>query len=197
MARRPDLEKFAKEHNLKIGTIADLIHYRVSNEKTIERVAEANVETEFGEFKFVTYHDNIDEQLHYVMIKGDILEGDTTLVRVHMQNTFCDLLGTTGHGCHWPLRSAMKRIADEGGALVILSCKEDNQDILRRIEHYNDPEKKPKKKSDGAIELRTYGVGAQILSDIGVSKMRVLSAPMIMHGLSGFGLEVVEYLRND
>lgn len=197
MARRPDLEKFAAEHNLKIGTIADLIQYRVSTEKTIERMAEAEVETEFGPFHLVTYHDTIDEELHFALVKGEVKPGDATLVRVHMRNTFCDLIGTAGHGCHWPLRSAMKRIAEDGGVLVILSCAEDQQELVNRIRHYNEPERKGRKKPGGTTELRTYGLGAQILSDLGISKMRVLSAPMIMHGLSGFGLEVIEYVGNE
>jgi len=197
MARRPDLEKFAAEHDLKMGTIADLIHYRVSNEMTVERVAERKIDTEFGDFNLVAYHDTIDEELHFALVKGEIEGEAPVMVRVHMQNTLCDVVGSLGHGCSWPLDGAMQRIAEEGsGVLVILRGHEKNQDLIRKILS-KDGDKKHKKNSEGATELRTYGVGAQILSDLGVSKMRVLSSPMIMHGLSGFGLEVVEYITGE
>ncbi len=198
MARRPDLEKFAREHDLKIGTIADLIHYRVSNERTVERVAEKKIDTEQGDFNLVAYHDNIDEELHFALVKGQINSDAPVMVRVHMQNTLCDLLGSIGHGCSWPLHGAMQRIADEGsGVVVILRGQEDESELIRKIQAPDKGEKKYKKNAQGATELRTYGVGAQILSDLGVRQMRVLSSPMIMHGLSGFGLEVIEYISAD
>jgi len=195
MARRPDLEKFATEHGLKMGTIADLIHYRVSNEKTVERVAERKIDTEQGDFNLVAYHDNIDEELHFALVKGEINGDEPVMVRVHMQNTMCDLLGSLGHGCSWQLHGAMQRIAEEGsGIVVILRGQEDKKDLIRKIQTPDSDAKKYKKNAQGTTELRTYGVGAQILSDLGVHQMRVLSSPIIMHGLSGFGLEVVEYI---
>jgi 3,4-dihydroxy 2-butanone 4-phosphate synthase/GTP cyclohydrolase II len=195
MARRPDLEKFAQQHGLKIGTIADLIHYRVSNERTVVRVAEQKIDTEQGDFNLVAYHDNIDGSLHFALIKGTINGNEPVMVRVHMQNTLCDLLGSIGHGCNWPLHGAMQRIADEGsGIVVILRGQEDEAELIRRINTPDKAGRKYKKNAQGATELRTYGVGAQILSDLGVHQMRVLSSPMIMHGLSGFGLEVIEYI---
>jgi 3,4-dihydroxy 2-butanone 4-phosphate synthase/GTP cyclohydrolase II len=195
MARRPDLEKFAKKHDLKMGTIADLIHYRVANERTVERVAERKIDTRQGDFKLVAYHDTIDEELHFALVKGEINSEEPVAVRVHMQNTLCDLVGSLGHGCSWTLQDAMQRMADEGsGVVVILRGQEDNQDLIRKIQTPEQDGKKYKKNAQGATELRTYGVGAQILSDLGVRQMRVLSSPIIMHGLSGFGLEVVEYI---
>ncbi|NOY66862.1 MAG: 3,4-dihydroxy-2-butanone-4-phosphate synthase [Gammaproteobacteria bacterium] len=196
MARRPDLEKFATEHGLKIGTIADLIHYRVSNEKTVERAAERKIDTEYGDFNLVAYHDTIDEELHFALVKGDVSKEAPVMVRVHMQNTLCDVIGSLGHGCSWPLDVAMKRIAKEGcGVIVILRGQETNQQLIKKIQSSDN--KKQKKNPNEPIELRTYGVGAQILSDLGVRQMRVLSSPIIMHGLSGFGLEVVEYIAGE
>jgi len=197
MARRPDLEKFAAEHDLKIGTIADLIHYRVSNEMTVERVAERKIDTDHGDFNLVAYHDTIDEELHFALVKGEVNTEEPVMVRVHMQNTLCDVIGSLGHGCSWPLDGAMQRIAEEGsGVLVILRGHETNPQLIKKIQTLGD-DKKPKKNTDAPTELRTYGVGAQILSDLGVRKMRVLSSPIIMHGLSGFGLEVVEYIAGE
>lgn len=198
MARRPDLEKFAREHALKIGTIADLIHYRVANETTIERVAESRIETEYGPFDLVVYHDTIDEELHFALVKGEISADRPTMVRVHMQNVLCDVLGSVQHGCSWPLRGAMRKISgQDSGVLVILRCHEDQDDLLRRITSKPSASTNKIKTTTGPTELRTYGVGAQILSDLGVRKMLVLSAPKIMHGISGFGLEVVDYVSGD
>lgn len=196
MARRPDLEKFAREHDLKMGTIADLIHYKVSNEHTVERVAETELETEFGTFYLVTYLDTIDEQLHFALVKGEVKSDSPTLVRVHMHNTLCDLLSPSNDLCGWPLRGAMQRIQEEGeGVIVVLRQREDNDELVRRVRSLGVGDTQAAKPAaQGVTELRTFGVGAQILSDVGVRKMRVLSSPMIMHGLSGFGLEVVEYL---
>ncbi|HEC27971.1 MAG TPA: 3,4-dihydroxy-2-butanone-4-phosphate synthase [Gammaproteobacteria bacterium] len=198
MARRPDLEKFASEHGLKMGTIADLIHYRVSNEKTVERVAERKIDTEHGDFQLVAYHDTIDEELHFALVKGEINSDEPVTVRVHMQNTLCDVVGSLNHGCSWSLHAAMAYIEKEGkGIVVILRGNENNQELLRKIKNSTEAEKKGKKNAQGAMELRTYGVGAQILSDLGVRKMRILSSPIIMHGLSGFDLEVVEYIAGE
>ena len=194
MARRPDLEKFAAQHNLKIGTIADLIHYRVSNETTVGRVAERKIDTEQGDFKMVAYHDTIDEQLHFALVKGEINPDEPVLVRVHMQNTLCDVVGSLGHGCSWPLSGAMDYIDKAGsGVIVILRGHESNEDLIKKVKGEGTG-KKLRTDAQGAIELRTYGVGAQILADLNVHKMRVMSSPIKMHGLSGFGLEVVEYI---
>src|SRR5690554_2586648 len=108
MARRPDLEIFAKEHGLKMGTIADLIHYRLQNEPTVERVAECRMPTEFGEFRLVAYRDLLERELHLALVKGDIEPEESTLVRVHMQHTLCDLFGNQ-RDCGWPLRDVMAR----------------------------------------------------------------------------------------
>jgi 3,4-dihydroxy 2-butanone 4-phosphate synthase/GTP cyclohydrolase II len=101
MARRPDLEKFAEEHNIKIGTVADLIHYRLQNEPTVERVAECAMPTEHGEFKLIAYRDLLEQELHLALVKGELSPEEPAMVRVHMQNTLCDLFGNQ-RDCGWP-----------------------------------------------------------------------------------------------
>ncbi|MGH8444279.1 MAG: bifunctional 3,4-dihydroxy-2-butanone-4-phosphate synthase/GTP cyclohydrolase II [Solimonas sp.] len=195
MARRPDLEKFAREHDIKLGTIADLIRYRLDNEHTVERVAETHVNTEFGDFRLVTYQDTIDNTVHLAMVKGSVDVLKPTLVRVHLRNTLQDVLGIRHDDFAWPLRRALRRISDEGnGVLVLLRKPENSRELVQQIVSLNMPDEPT---HDARPLLRTYGIGAQILSDLGVRKMRVLSAPKRMQGISGFGLEVVEYVACD
>ncbi|PSV33483.1 bifunctional 3,4-dihydroxy-2-butanone-4-phosphate synthase/GTP cyclohydrolase II [Photobacterium sp. GB-72] len=194
MARRPQLEVFAEKHGLKLGTIADLIEYRNNHETTIERVAECRLPTEFGEFEMITYRDKIDNEVHYALRKGDIKVGEETLVRVHLQDTFKDILqsGAT----QWTLPAAMKRISEENGVLVILSKQEPTDAIIHKVKNIAAEEAgQPKVKVTQKDPSRQVGVGSQILSDLGVSKMRLLSSStQRYHSLSGFGLEVVEYI---
>jgi 3,4-dihydroxy 2-butanone 4-phosphate synthase/GTP cyclohydrolase II len=202
MARRPDLEVFAKDHDLKIGTIADLIHYRVKNEKTVERVSECKLPTEHGDFRLLAYQDCIDNEVHLAMVKGEVKAEEPVLVRVHVQHTLCDLLQAKRENCGWPLDSAIKQIADDGNGVVIVLRNHDSaREIVQKIQDYKwqDSETKPQKKfskeqTQTEKELRTYGVGAQILADLGVHKMKVMSAPTNMHGLAGFDLEVTEFV---
>ena len=196
MARRPDLEIYAKEHNLKIGTIEDLIRYRIENEKTVEHIAETELATEHGNFRMHAYLDTIDGAVHLALVKGEIRPEEPTLVRVQLQNTLSDLVDIKLEGEHWPLRQALQRVAQEGrGVVVILRPTESADALLEQIKAYHMPEQTSQNTvSDKPVELRTYGVGAQIIADLGVQKMRVLSAPMIVHGIAGFGLEVVEYV---
>jgi len=198
MARRPDLEKFAAEHNIKIGTIADLIEYRMLNEKTVERMASSRMPTEFGEFKLHAYRNVIDNQVHLALVKGDLEPGQPTLVRVHVENSLCDIFGSQRDDCGWPLRDALKRIAEEGhGVVIILRLADESDVIINRIRHYAEVDKGiDQPRAESGSDLRTFGIGAQILTELGVHKMRVLSAPKKFHGLSGFGLEVVEYVHN-
>ncbi len=198
MARRPDLEAFAAEHGIKIGTIADLIHYRVRTEKAVTRVCECDLPTAHGTFRLNAYRDHIDGDIHLALTLGEIAPERPTLVRVHIQNTLCDLFGTQHNACGWPLQSVMAQIAAAGhGVIVVLRNRDGAADLLARLKdltlHDGDdliPVRRPKDRS----ELRTYGIGAQILSDLGVRKMRVMSAPRAMHAISGFDLEVVEYV---
>ena len=196
MARRPDLEGFAREHSLKIGTIADLIHYRTLHEKTVERVGECDLPTQYGGFRLIAYQDTIDNAVHYALIKGKLDPDEPILVRVHLQDSLCDLTGSRRSDCGWPLGAAVQRIAEqESGVVVILRQHEEAKELLRRIRDYqarDDGEDLPSREK--VADLRTYGLGAQILSDLGVRRMRVMSAPKKMHAISGFGLEVTEYI---
>jgi 3,4-dihydroxy 2-butanone 4-phosphate synthase / GTP cyclohydrolase II len=195
MARRPDLEVYAKKHGLMIGTIEDLIRYRIENEKTVERVSVCEVATEHGVFQLHAYHDHIDGALHLAMTMGDVASDEPTLVRVHMQNTLSDLVEAQREGRHWSLRQALKCIAREGRGVVVILRWEQQDELLQQIREYHMPEDKTESPKKGEpAELRTYGVGAQIIADLGVRRMRVLSAPKIVHGIAGFGLEVVEYV---
>lgn len=194
MARRPDLEIFAKEHDLKMGTIADLIEYRNTKETNVVCEAKCKLPTRFGEFDMLTFRDTIENQLHYVLVKGEIK--DNGLVRVHLQNTFNDLLHSErDQQRSWPLEKAMKRIADDGGVLVLLGNQEHSSDILAKVKAFELEDSgqavaSPQWKGTSS----QVGVGSQILASIGVTKMRLLSSPKRYHSLSGFGLEVTEYL---
>lgn len=199
MARRPDLERFAQKHGLKIGTIADLIHYRIQNEKTIERVAECAIDTEFGKFRLVAYQDWIDRELHFALVRGTVQPDVPTLVRVHVMNTLCDMLSIQHEDCGWPLRAALRRVAEEGnGVVVLLRKQEDTRDLVRRIRLCQlQGDQRGSLKPESPVDLRTHGLGAQILIDLGVRRMLVMSSPKRMHGLSGFDLEVVGYVGNE
>ncbi len=199
MARRLDLELFARDHGLKMGTIADLIQYRLRKEKTIERVTNCMLPTEYGDFQLIAFQDMVDNELHLALIKGEVKPDRPMLVRVHMQNSLCDLFSPTNTGCGWPLHSAMRRVEQEGqGVIVVLRNHDTPREIAHRItdmQLHGPEEVVSGRKGAGNTVLRTYGVGAQILMDLGVHKMRVMSAPLSMHGLSGFDLEVVEYVE--
>jgi len=196
MARRPDLEIYARRHGLKMGTIEDLIRYRIENEKTVERVAVSDLATEHGVFRAYAYHDSIDGSVHLALVMGDIRAAEPTLVRVHMQNTLGDLVNALTEGHHLTLRQALQRIAQEGtGVVVILRQKESPEVLADQVRAYHMPQAAAPRAGTEPDELRTYGVGAQIIADIGVQKMRVLSAPKMLHGIAGFGLDVVEYVK--
>ena len=194
MARRPDLEKFAQRHQLKIGTIADLIRYRLEKERSIERISEQTIQTEFGSFRMYCYEDHVNRTVHLALVAGQLDDKRVPLVRVHLKDTLGDVVGIHDPALGWPLRSAMQRIASEGhGVVVILRPEESPRDLMDAAAAIGQSES-PKSRQPGTKVLRTYGIGAQILRDLGVTRMRVLSAPKQMHGLSGFDLEVVEYV---
>jgi 3,4-dihydroxy 2-butanone 4-phosphate synthase / GTP cyclohydrolase II len=196
MARRPDLETFAQHHDLKIGTIADLIRYRLEKERSVERIAEQSIDTEFGSFRMCCYEDHVNRTVHLALIKGDLHPDDVPLVRVHLKDTLRDVVGIRDDLLGWPIRSAMLRIAKEPtGIIVILRPEETPRDLMESVTALSRTEGNPTSRPGGAKVLRTYGIGAQILRDLGVQRMRVLSAPKQMHGLSGFDLEVVEYVE--
>jgi 3,4-dihydroxy 2-butanone 4-phosphate synthase/GTP cyclohydrolase II len=196
MARRPELEKFAHEHGLKIGSIADLIRYRLENEESVERISEQPIKTEFGPFRLICYEDHVSRNVHLALVHGDLSGKEPPLVRVHIQDTLGDVVGIQNQRLGWPLRAAMKQIAATGnGVVVILRYGESPRQFIASVSSLGRPLDEVSGRRDGTVTvLRTYGTGAQILRDLGVSRMRVLSAPKQMHGISGFGLEVVEYV---
>jgi 3,4-dihydroxy 2-butanone 4-phosphate synthase/GTP cyclohydrolase II len=203
MARRGQIETFAREHGLKIGTIADLIRYRLRNERSVDRVSEQVVQTEFGEFRLISYEDRIHRGMHLALVRGRLDQPGVPLVRVHVADTLRDLLGIRGDARAWSLRAALERVAQSGnGVVVILREPEGPQELAEALRCLTPApgaqsnaaagDKQPQD-SAGAV-LRTYGIGAQILKDLGVRRMRVMSAPKQMHGISAFDLEVEGYL---
>jgi len=194
MARRPQLELFARHHGLKIGTIADLIRYRLRNERSVERIAERSVATAFGEFRLYAYEDHVQRDVHLALVRGDLGAGTVPLVRVHLADTLRDVLDVDlGTPRSWSLRAAMARIAQEGaGVVVVLRRNEPPRDLIAAIRDAQPPPPA----AEGEV-LRTFGVGAQILKDLGVRRMHVLSAPKQMHGISAFDLEVEGYVDSD
>jgi 3,4-dihydroxy 2-butanone 4-phosphate synthase/GTP cyclohydrolase II len=195
MARRPDLEAFAELHQLKIGTIADLISYRLANEMTVERLSSCHMPTEFGEFTLYSFQDTVNGQVHMALAMGNIEPDQETVVRVHMADPLNDLLSSRREVSHFPIPEVMKRIEALGkGILVILRQPQQNKQLASKIEAYqqqdrNELSANPKTGWD----FRTFGVGAQILANLGVKKMRVIGTPTKLTGLSGFGLDLVGY----
>ncbi len=196
MARRSDLEVFAQRHDLRVGTIEALIRYRIEHEKTVRRVGECRLHTDYGEFRLVAYQEIIGRDMHLALVKGEISTEVPVLVRVHIENVLCDVLLSTDARCGWPLRDAMRRIADEGqGVVVLLRKSHVPTDLLKQIRSLQlCAEKSASVKKQHLTDRRTLGIGAQILTDLSVKHMRVLSAPQRLHGIGGFGLEVVEYI---
>jgi 3,4-dihydroxy 2-butanone 4-phosphate synthase/GTP cyclohydrolase II len=193
MARRPQLEAFAREHDLKIGTIADLIRYRLEKERSVERIAERDIETDFGPFRLYCYEDHVNGTVHLALVRGTLERATAPLVRVHLKDTVRDLVGAREDGHSWSLRSAMERIAREGAGVVVLLRPHESPLEIAEAVRSAEPSAAAGH-ARGAQVLRTYGIGAQILRDLEITRMRVLSAPKQMHGLSAFGLEVAEYV---
>lgn len=186
MARRPELERFAELHGLRMGTIAELIRYRLETEQTVQRLHEAEVQSEFGPFRLVMYRDLITKSLHYAMVRGTPDANRATLVRVHPKQLLSDVLTITGAGASVPLRASLAAVAAAGeGVVVVLQQPESGEAELAKLCGMQPLQ------SD-LHEWRTHGLGAQILSDLGVRKLRVLGTPRRFTGLAGFGLEVVE-----
>lgn len=195
MARRPELVSFAREHDLKIGTIANLIRYRMETEKSVEHASTHKVDTDFGPFQLHTYRDTIEGRLHLALVRGEIDSDEPFMVRVHVQNPLSDVLSIRRKDFGLPLRTALKEINAAGsGMVLVLGGQKDDDEILRMIQEVPEPVMQQSGDNRSSRELRTYGIGAQIIADLGIRKMRVLSAPWKLTGLAGFGLEVVEYI---
>ncbi len=199
MARRPELEKFAQEHGLKIGTIADLIHYRVLNEPSVALVDQGPIKTDHGDFELRVYRDEFGPDLHMALVKGDISADEPTLVRVHQTSSVRDLLRALAPGQNpsWSLGRALDRVNSEGKGVVVLlgsSQGEDPRAILRSVEIALGRAPAPAPVADGSQNVyHTVGVGSQILRDVGVRKIRLMGAPIKYNAISGFDLEVVEH----
>jgi len=196
MARRPELERFAAQHGLRIGTIADLIRYRMQNEKSVERVSSHTVDTDFGRFQLHSYRDTIEGRLHLALLRGAVDPEEPFLVRVHVQNPLSDVLSIHRADFGMPLRAAMAQIDEaDSGLLLVLGGHKDDDELLRQIQQQPEPAVAANGDDRRSRELRTYGIGAQIIADLGVRRMRVISAPWKLTGLAGFGLEVAEYIE--
>ena len=196
MARRDDLEIFSKKHDLKIGTIADLINYRLVTEKTTQCISERQVNTHYGEFTLKTYLDNARDEKHFALVMGDVSGGDAPLVRVHVNRSARDLLAIEPREGFqsWSTHTALEAIAKEGrGALVLLYYPESAEDMDRNIDEMLNIKTEKTPPANEVVYLQV-GTGSQILMDLGVSKMRLLSAPFKFSGISGFDLEVEEYI---
>ncbi|EXJ10364.1 MULTISPECIES: bifunctional 3,4-dihydroxy-2-butanone-4-phosphate synthase/GTP cyclohydrolase II [Nitrincola] len=199
MARRPDLEKFATKHGLKIGTIADLIHYRTLNEHTIARESEGVLPTEYGDFNFVTYKDEIKNCTHLALYQGEISAQEPTLVRVHIRSEVLrDVVGVQpGDETKWTMRRALRRVSEEGKGVVLLLDTGHRIDLGVAVDQLVNKQhqrvsSKVNVSASGAY--LTVGTGSQILRDLGVSKIRLLSSPMKFNAISGFDLEIEEYI---
>jgi 3,4-dihydroxy 2-butanone 4-phosphate synthase/GTP cyclohydrolase II len=187
MARLPDLERFAVEHGLKIGAITDLIHYRSRTEKLIERIAERPLATQFGAFRLVVYRDKLTDATHLALVRGPISPSTETLVRVHEPLSVMDLLDQQSATHSWSVAEALRAIAHAGRGVIVLLHRPESADELRRRALADSQPPLTK------MDLRNYGIGAQILRDLNVGKMRLLAKPRKMPSMAGFDLEVTGY----
>ena len=196
MARRPQLEVFAREHGLKMGSIADLIAYRLATEHTVERVDERAIDTEFGRFNLVTYRDRIAHELHFALVRGTPERATPTLVRVQVENPLSDLLHWRREDFGVAATDALRAIDAAGqGVMVVLSEPRSAEALLARLRiDPADAGAAPRASTKDAGQWRRNGAGAQILADLGLGRLRVLGTPRRQVGLAGYGLEVVEYL---
>ena len=197
MERRPDLEKFAEKHGLKIGTIADLIHYRMTNEQTVERLSQESIETEYGNFELYRYKEQGNPETHLALVKGEPKQGVTT-VRVHGFNPTRDLLRlkSAGSETQWNFDQALKTIAKSERGVLVWIGQQHQTDLGTALDALT-VQKTGKANAALSKQYQTTGVGAQILKDLGVEQMKLLSSPLRFNALSGFNLEVVEYISAD
>ncbi|MDB5848620.1 MAG: 3,4-dihydroxy-2-butanone-4-phosphate synthase [Rhodoferax sp.] len=192
MARLPDLQIYAAQHGLKIGTIADLIEYRSRNESLVEKIGSRPMQTAFGEFTAHAFRDKPSRELHLALVKGSWQPDDVVDARVHEPLSILDLLEVNRSLHSWSLDASLRHIARQGkGVAVLLNCGESAAELLEQFEGTARPAQAPER---GRMDLRTYGVGAQILRECGVQKMRLLGQPRRMPSMTGYGLETVGYL---
>jgi len=197
MARLPDLLPFARHHGLKLGTIADLIHYRAATESLIERIGARTVQTDAGAFELIAYRDLPGDGTHLAFVRGAPEPDRDVLVRVHEPLSVLDLMDSAGGQHTWTPAQALQAIAREGcGVLVLLNCGESQQQLQRRILAWSAAELAPTARRAAAEGLRTYGIGAQILRDLRVGRMKLMAKPRKMPSMAGFGLTPVAYLES-
>lgn len=191
MARLPDLIEFAAKHQLKIGTIADLIHHRSLTESLVTRVADRAIQTSYGEFHLTAYHDKTANVTHLALVKGTLQADQEVLVRVHEPLSVIDVLDIDDRTHSWSINDAMRVIAETGqGVIVLLHRKGEAAVLTERL-----LQSKAQHPDAAKTDLRDFGIGAQILKDLGVGKMRLLATPRKMPSMTGFGLEVTGYLE--
>jgi len=189
MARLPDLLVFAEQHSLKVGTIADLIHYRSRTESLIELVGEREIDTPHGKFALLTFRDKLATATHLALVHGKPRAGDEVLVRVHEPISIVDLLDSGSVTHSWNVHAAMQAVVRAGcGAIVLLHRPESPDQLLERATREGPPPRR------GRMDLRDYGIGAQIIKQLGITRMRVLAQPRRMPSMTGFDLEVTGYL---
>ncbi|MDZ7789574.1 MAG: 3,4-dihydroxy-2-butanone-4-phosphate synthase [Xanthomonadales bacterium] len=194
MARRPELEEFVKRHELKMGTVADLIRYRMSTEQNVECVHTQEVGTAHGTFRLKVFRDRITQRLHWALIRGEIRPGEPFPVRVHVPELLGDVMGITEPSFGMPLDAALSDIARRGkGMALVLGYDEDD---ASRLAGLRDGGTGPDGSAHGqaAHELRSYGIAAQIIAELGIRRMQVFGAPKRLHALDGFGLEITDYV---
>ena len=199
MARRPQLEEFAVKHGLKMGTIADLIEYRALHEQSVELRDSKTVSTEWGDFELHTFLDLIDNTLHYALARGDIVEDKETLIRVQTVNTLRDVLGTQipGKSPGWSYRRAMQHIAEAGcGVVVLIGQTPSVEESLAEVLQFPEPASVTGGNAgNSSPNYRWIGTGSQILRRLGVGKMKIMSEPVRFNALSGFSLEVTDFVQ--
>jgi 3,4-dihydroxy 2-butanone 4-phosphate synthase/GTP cyclohydrolase II len=192
MARLPDLQLFAAEHGLKIGTIADLIAHRSRVESLIEQVGTRSIQTAAGEFTAHAFRDTTGRGIHLALVRGDWTADDSVAVRVHEPLSVLDALEVNRTMHSWSLEAALSYIAAEGkGVVVLLNCGESGEQLLSQFEGTARAAHAPER---GAMDLRSYGIGAQVLRQCGVHKMRLLGSPRRMPSMTGYGLEITGYI---
>jgi 3,4-dihydroxy 2-butanone 4-phosphate synthase / GTP cyclohydrolase II len=192
MARLPDLQVFAAEHGLRIGTIADLIHYRSSTESLIRKIGSRPLRTAHGEFVAHAWQDKPSGGLHLALVMGQWSAGEAIAVRVHEPLSVLDVLETNRSMHSWNLDASLSYIAAQGrGVAVLLNCGEDAQQLLAQFEGRAKASHAPER---GRMDLRTYGIGAQVLRDCGVQRMNLLGTPRRLPSMAGYGLEIAGYV---
>jgi 3,4-dihydroxy 2-butanone 4-phosphate synthase/GTP cyclohydrolase II len=192
MARKKGLIEFSKKYNLKIGTIADLINYRIINEQTVEKVEQKIVKTEYGKFTLMLYKDSISGETHVVFKKGRISKSKPVLVRVQQTNVMHDLLRVDEYGARWSLGDAMKKVNKEGsGLIIVIDGGKTNDEVIQEVEALKDPYKK----SSTGIDVRRIGAGSQNLRDLGVKKIKLKGSLTRYPSITGYGLEVTKYIQ--